>query len=96
MLQDMQQIMAEIHHYKLTCLSNFSWFASKAVACISHPEACRDADYFPAEGGQGEDAFDKRLAALKSAKKQVPYGKSRREEDNVSGTARRCAAEQLA
>ncbi|KAK9919023.1 hypothetical protein WJX75_008741 [Coccomyxa subellipsoidea] len=36
------------------------------------------------EGGQGEDAFDKRLAALKSAKKQVPYGKSRREEDNVS------------
>ena len=42
---------------------------------------------FIAEGGQGDDAFDKRLAALKSAKKQVPYGKSRREEESAAGEA---------
>lgn len=40
-----------------------------------------------AEGGKGDDAFEQRLATLKAAKKQVPYGKSRREEESPSGAA---------
>ena len=36
--------------------------------------------YF-AEDGKDDSAFDDRLAALKAAKKQTPYGASRKEKD---------------
>ena len=38
-----------------------------------------------AEGGQDDGAFDDRLAALKAAKKQAPYGSSRKDGKDKDG-----------
>ena len=41
--------------------------------------------YLPAEKGQDDGAFDDRLAALKAAKKQAPYGSSRKDGKDKDG-----------
>ena len=41
--------------------------------------------HLPAEGGQDDGAFDDRLAALKAAKKQAPYGSSRKDGKDKDG-----------
>jgi hypothetical protein len=44
----------------------------------------RSVCYF-AEGAPGDDDFEKRLATLKAAKKQTPYGESRKDKVTNDG-----------